>query len=142
MCRFYLDAISMLNNLISHLRSEKRIQKQDINTNNNSSCWFETCSWPLSSAMSKKFCFPTIQASLVFSLHLQFAARNSTLTVYKRCTESGQEHWLIKLHTNCLRAIWHLLSLPMGKIKKKLKNFISLQTRSRRAAVSCFRVWF
>jgi len=42
--------------------------------------------------------FPTLQAILAFSSHLQFAARNSIL-IYKTCTESGHEHWLVNLHT-------------------------------------------
>ena len=65
---------------------------------------------------------------LAFSSHLQFAARSSIL-IYKTWTESGQEYWLVNLRT--------ILSEHLHC--EKPKNRISLQTKSRMAAASCFR---
>ena len=91
---FYLDAISMLNNLISkpHQHTtpkawETLIQQQVLIPTVTA---FATCSWPLSSVSEQEILLPntTLQASSSFSSHQQLAARNS-----------GQEHWLVNLHS-------------------------------------------
>ena len=116
--KFYLDAISMLNNLISKPRHyttaktrETLIQQKVLIPTVTA---FAACSWPFSSANELEILLPntTLQASLTFSSHLQLVARNS-----------GQEHWLVNLHS-----MWSDVTLnlhfPWEKCQKNEKPHI------------------